>query len=36
VISLAILGIIGFIYGTNIGQLVHHTPNPTWFERIGR
>lgn len=35
-ISLAILGIIGFVYITNIGQLVHGTPNPTWFERVGR
>lgn len=25
-----------FIYATNIGQLVHRSPDPNWWERIGR
>lgn len=37
---LAVLGTLGllieFVYVTNIGQLVHRTPNPSWLERLGR
>jgi hypothetical protein len=28
--------IFGFIWISNIGQVVHKTPNPTFFERLGR
>lgn len=35
-ITIAPLVVVGFLYLTNIGQIVHRTPNPTWWERIGR
>lgn len=30
------LAVLSFVYVTNIGQVVHRTPTPTWWERIGR
>lgn len=31
---LAVFAVFGFVWMTNIGQLVHRTPTPTWWERL--
>jgi hypothetical protein len=30
------LGVFMVIWITNVGQVVHHTPDPNWLERLGR
>jgi hypothetical protein len=35
-VTIAPLAALMFVYVANVGQVVHGTPNPTWWERLGR